>query len=127
MRKFRSLWSGPVLALVLAGLAHAGMLATSGIFSGSDTQLVDCLAINVGESPIASVTVQLVPTSNSDGKGDSFTCVNVPGETCEDLIDTPPFFSGHCKIIFTGSRKNVRASVSLIASGNNLRVELPAE
>src|SRR5262245_19126344 len=128
MKTIRSWWWAPLLALVLGGPAHAGVLATSGVFTGSETQFVDCQATNVGESPITSVTIQLVPNSNSAGKGDTFTCENVaPGEICEDLITTPPFFTGHCRIIFTGSRKNVRASMSLADTGNNMRVVLPAE
>jgi hypothetical protein len=126
MRKFIWLWSAPVLALVLAGPAHAGTLATPSVFTGTGTDFVDCTAVNVGESPIASLTVRLFPRPGG-AEGEEKTCVNVvPGDICFTAVDVPPFDVGHCKVIFTGSKRNVRGSISLGDLGSNVSVQLPA-
>src|SRR5262245_40709729 len=124
----KRLWSAPVLALLLAGPANAGVLATPGMFTGDETKSVDCGATNVGETPIDSVTVRLVSADGSDGEEREFTCTNlVPGAICDIVIGVPGSFVAHCKIIFTGARKNVRGSMSLTDLGNNVQAQLAAE
>src|SRR5262245_7041420 len=131
MRSFRSLWSAPVLALVLAGSAHAGTLATPRMFSGTEVTGFFCDAVNVAESPIASVTVKLVPIVVGSIQGSELTCDNLaPGDVCETgvVAADPLSFSGHCKIIFTGSRKSLRGSmVATDGADNNIRAQLNAE
>ena len=133
MRTIRSVWSAPVLALVLAGPAHAGVLATPVTSTVSLPADVQCNGVNVGESPIASLTARLVPTPQSVALFGSAvveeTCVNVaPGEICGPSISVPAGkgFAGHCKVIFTGSKKNVRGSIFIQGFGNVVQ-ELPAE
>src|SRR5262245_5265786 len=122
-------WLAPVLALVLAGSAHAGTLATPLMFSGTEVTSFFCDAVNVAESPIASVTVKLVAASVSGAQGSEFTCNNLaPGDACETGAFAAPFFAGHCKIIFTGSRKSLRGSmVATDGTGNNVRAQVDAE
>ena len=131
MRTFRSLWSAPVLALVLAGSAHAGTLATPLMFSGTEVTSFFCNAVNVAESPIASVTVKLVPIGVGSIQGSEFTCDNLaPGDVCDTgvVAADPLFFSGHCKGIFTGSRKSLRGSmVATDGAENSIRLQVDAE
>ena len=133
MKTFSWLWSAPVLALVLAGPAHAGILATPVTGTVALPADVQCTGGNVGESPIASLTARLVPTPQSVALFGSAvveeTCVNVaPGDICGASIAVPAGngFAGHCKVIFTGSKKNVRGSIFIGGFGNVVQ-ELPAE
>src|SRR5262245_49590612 len=123
-------WSTAVPALVLTGVAHAGTLATPLMFSGTEVTGFFCDAVNVAGSPIASVTVQVVASSDSTQPGSELTCDNLaPGDLCETGVfaDPPSFFAGHCKVIFTGSRKSVRGSMVATGSGNNVRAQVAAE
>jgi len=129
MRSFRSVWSALVLALVLAGSAHAGTLATPLMFSGTEVTQLFCDAVNVAVSPIASVTVKLVATRFSETQGSEVTCNNLaPGDDCVTGVVAAPFFAGHCKIIFTGSSKGVRGSmVATNGADNDIRAQVGAE
>jgi hypothetical protein len=103
----------------------AGTIITSPLYTGTLTTIVICEAYNVGDKPIGSVTVTLVPAF---GVGDSVTCTDLePAQFCQDSVPSPPPFSGFtCKITFTGGKKSIRGSISLAGTGNNITAVLPA-
>lgn len=105
--------------------AMAGTLITPALYTGTLTTLVACEAINVGEKPIGSVTVTLVPVF---GVGTSVTCTDLPpAGFCQDVeVSPPPFSSFSCNISFSGGKKSVRAAISLAGAGNNMTAVLPA-
>jgi hypothetical protein len=95
------------------------------MFSGTLTGLITCEATNVGDKPIKSVTVRLVPVGG----------VASPEQTCQDM---PPsglciatvstfFWSGSCRVDFTGSKRSIRGSMSVIEAGNNVRQQLATQ
>ena len=115
------------IAIVAASLvstpAMAGRLVTPSIYKGSDTTWFFCEAVNVGEKVIKSLTVTLVQHS---GPATSITCTDVgPTEFCQDAEPALPFFSGFCRIDFSGSKKDVRGAISMTAV-NDIRAILPA-
>ncbi len=89
------------------------------------TTFVVCEAINVGDKPINSVTVTLVPVF---GVGTSVTCTDLaPTAFCQDSEPSPPPFSSFsCNVSFSGGKKSVRAAISLASAGNNMTAVLPA-
>ena len=100
-------------------------MITPALYTGTLTALVVCEAINVGDKPISSVTVTLVPLF---GVGTSVTCTDLaPTAFCQDSeLSPPPFSSFFCSISFSGGKKSLRAAISLAGSGNNLTAVLPA-
>jgi hypothetical protein len=49
-----------------------------------------------------------------------------PTELCQDSEPALPFFSGFCRIEFSGSRKDVRGTISMTTASNDIRAILPA-
>src|SRR5262245_57091696 len=71
--------------------AMAGTIVTSPRYTGTLTTIVICEAYNVGNKPIDSVTVTLVPAF---GVGDSVTCTDLgPAGFCQDSVPSPAPFT----------------------------------
>jgi hypothetical protein len=103
------------------------MIATPSMFKGTLTAFVNCEGVNVGDKPIKSVTVRIVPAF---GPADDteLTCSDLaPGEVCAASIVPPDFFAGHCKVEFTGSKRSIRGSMSVIGEGDNVQAQLAAQ
>lgn len=114
------------LGIALSTPAWAGTLATAAMFRGTNTVGFACEAVNVGDKPIKSVTVRLVPAFG--GPLQPVSCTNLaPGAVCHTSTLDSSFHSGHCRIDFTGSKQNIRGSMSVIGSGNNVLEQLPAQ
>ncbi|HEY8518339.1 MAG TPA: hypothetical protein VIS07_22730 [Candidatus Binatia bacterium] len=113
------------LVVALATPAAAGMLATPVMFRGTNTVGFACEAVNVGSKPIKSVTVRIVPFVGPVNPVS--ICTNLsPGSVCFVSTVEPAFQSGHCRIEFTGGKQNVRGSMSVVGSGNNVLEQIPA-
>lgn len=104
--------------------AHANYAQPAATVPCADT-LVACEAINVGDKPVSSETVTLVPVF---GVGTSVTCTDLaPTGFCQDSeLPPPPFSSFSCNVSFSGGKKSLRAAISLAGAGNNITAVLPA-
>lgn len=106
-----------VASLALGGAAHAGTLTTAPLLPdfGANSQ-VRCEAVNVGPSPVATITIDIINTNNGL-VGETNTCTNVaPNEGCGTALLSP--FGGFCRITFTGSAKRIRGSLQTRTGGN---------
>jgi hypothetical protein len=119
-----------VATLTLGTPVYAATIATPFMFTASDTtDLLRCAAVNVGDSPVANVKVELVQFGGSVAK----TAV------CSDPLP-PSFFcltntlgagsfgeAVYCRVSFKGSKQNMRAALEVIDSRSNTKVALPAD
>jgi hypothetical protein len=107
--------------LGLSRVVWAAALLQTPIMFTNGTDHIYCIATNVGTTPIASVTVSNVDQTNTTVN--TFTCPSVaPGGLCDAFTTT----SSRCTISFTGSKKNIRALVSVVDAANNMKATIPA-
>jgi hypothetical protein len=115
---------GSLVALLLAAAspAQAGTVLTTGIgFKGGDQALIFCTGTNVGNNPVATMTVSLIDVNGN--VANTLTCAPVnPGGVC----DVATTVSAHCKVEFTGSKQTVRGSLFVVDASNNLQIVEPA-
>src|SRR5262245_12122886 len=122
MKKFRSLWSAPVLALVLAGPAAA------------TTLLSQTLRVAKGDSPSCNIvnagTQQLnVTTELLDGLGQVADEVNFNVPPRGQSGSSTGGVTGNFQCRFSGAfnKRNVRASIDVLSgSDSGTRVTAPA-
>src|SRR5262245_7138844 len=108
MRKLRYLWSAPVLALVLAGSAHATTLVSQGL-RVAPGDVASCTIVNAGTKEIA-VLFELV---NNDGSvaGEDDASVLPGGEGSQAFPDVTGGL--HCRFTGAFSKRDVRASMNV--------------
>jgi hypothetical protein len=115
---------GSLVALLLAAAspAQAGTVTTGIGFKGGDQAFIFCSGTNVGNNPVATMTVSLIDVNGN--VANTFTCAPVnPGGVC----DVATTVSAHCKVEFTGSKQTVRGSLFVIDARNNLQIVEPAQ
>ena len=98
---------------LLTNVAHAGTIASGlGLATGGD--LFDCSVVNVGTTPITSVTVDLV--SFFGAVTNTTTCSSVfPGSSCDVATAANPGYRW-CRVTFTGKKNKFRALMNVYDS-----------
>jgi len=117
MRMLTRLLSAPVLALALAGTAHASTLVTPSVSVKSGDTLV-CRIVNAGEETV-TVDVDIVDFLGARLKGGPD--VVEPGEVgIQVLVQTTT--SAYCRFTGAFSKQRVRASVDVLSEGHTIAV-----
>jgi len=110
-----------LLTVGLTGRAEAGT-ATSAPFYATGTDEVSCTGINTGTMDLDYLTVAIV---DDTGLMALNSCMHVkPGVSCSTMVAAPK--GGFCGLIFKGSPKHVRGSISIVDMNGNVKAALPA-
>lgn len=123
MRTIRSLWSVPVLALALAGPAHAATLVSQGLRVASG-DIANCLIVNAGTKEI-TVKFELLNV-NGEVAGEDEASVLPGGQSSQPFPGNTG--SAHCRFTGAFSKRDVRASID-VTSGSDFgtRATAPAQ
>ena len=115
------------MTLAVGTTAHAdAILATAPVLISNDCPL--CSAVNVGSKPIASVTVEIIDTSNGlVWGGGSRTCTDLePNAACRPGVGCIGSAEVYCRVTVKGSKKAIRAALTPDDETQGPIVALPA-
>jgi hypothetical protein len=110
-----------VIMLFMSAVANAGTLYTPAISLGSSGPYeIRCFALNPSKKP-NSFTVEIFNPATGAQTGPTETCDAEEGRGCGATAFTT-FAQVYCRVGFKGSKKSVRASISLIDSSTGFPV-----
>jgi hypothetical protein len=107
--------------LGLVGTALAGTLNTP-ISTTVAPDVTYCSGVNVGTTPIASITVDLINNAGTINATNTCTIV-APDDDCFTTYNLSN--SSRCRVTFTGPSKKIRGALTIVGSSGDKFV-LPA-
>lgn len=110
MKTFSWLWSAPVLALVLAGAAHATILFSQTLRVGAG-DVASCSIVNAGTKDFG-VQVDLLDGNGAPFAEDEFS-VSPGGANSKSFVGTTGNFQ--CRFSGVFSKRDVRASIEVLS------------
>jgi len=101
---------------------------------GGGGEFASCSLANVGTKPLAAVApAPNIQIQLFNGSGTDITGVNscgaslAPGQICDAVVFPAGFTFVYCKVTFSGSKTNARASLKREDGASNTLVAVPVQ
>jgi hypothetical protein len=127
MKRFVSVATAAILAVVLDGAASAATVSTPALQQSGSERMV-CVVSNVGSKEITILSADIVEETNGVAMGGfgpaalpaCSEAVLQPGTGCSSDVTSNGFNPriAHCVVAFSGSRKAVRAALWVVEGGS---------